>query len=268
VNANTGDGHKMGLWAGGVMEDAPLPTVIHPQGYNRLQGFFLFVNTRGKRFMNEDTWCQAKSVNVLKQPGGKDYAFALFDADWKQQMIAGMPYSGGMFNDNSASVYGMPFTGEREQMFLETGLRNGTVKQAETIDALAELIDVPKGQLRETVSRYNRCVEDKDDTDFGKREELLFPIVKPPFYASKFGPAILAVMGGLLVDTRLRVEDKAQAPIPGLYAIGNVAGGLYGVDYPTIIPGNGHGRAVAWGYLAAKYAGEDYFQFRSDSAER
>ena len=52
--ANTGDGHKMGLWAGGVMEDGPLPTVMHPQGYNRLSMFFLFVNIRGDRFMNED----------------------------------------------------------------------------------------------------------------------------------------------------------------------------------------------------------------------
>jgi fumarate reductase flavoprotein subunit len=68
---------------------------------------------------------------------------------------------------------------------------------------------------------------------------------------------MLAVAGGLLVNTRLQVEDKDQNPIPGLYAVGNVAGGLYGVDYPTIIPGNSHGRAVAWGYLAGSNAVED-----------
>jgi predicted oxidoreductase len=100
-------------------------------------------------------------------------------------------------------------------------------------------------------------VENKDDTEFGKRPELLFPIKKPPFYASKFGPAILAVTGGLLVDTRLRVLDCEHRPIPGLYAVGNVAGGLYGIDYPTLIPGNSHGRALTWGYLAGKNAIED-----------
>lgn len=257
AGANTGDGHKMGLWVGGVMEDKPLPTIMHPQGYNRLQSFFLFVNTRGERFMNEDTWCQAKSLNVLKQPGNVDYAYAIMDADWREQLLKGMPYSGGLFNDNSISVYGEPFTGEREQMFLETGLENGQVQQADTIEELAEKIEVPAHKLRETVDTYNKMVEKMDDTQFGKRAEVLFPIKKPPFYASKFGPAMLAVTGGLITDTHLRVVDKEHRPIPGLYAVGNVAGGLYGIDYPTLIPGNSHGRALTWGYLAAKNALED-----------
>ena len=255
--ANTGDGHKMGLWAGGVMEDGPLPTVMHPQGYNRLQAFFLFVNIRGDRFMNEDTWCQAKSVNVLKQPGNVDYAYSIFDADWLEQLVTGMKYSGGMFNDNSLSVYGEPFTGALEAGFLESGLKNGTVARADTVEALAECVGIAPDRLRAAVDRYNGHAERKDDSDFGKRPELLFPIRKPPFYASKFGPAMLAVVGGLLTDTRLRVLDAGQNPIPGLYAVGNVAGGLYGVDYPTLIPGNSHGRAVTWGYLAARNALED-----------
>jgi succinate dehydrogenase/fumarate reductase flavoprotein subunit len=257
AGANTGDGHKMGLWVGGVMEDHPLPTIMHPQGYNRLQSFFLFVNSRGERFMNEDTWCQAKSLNILKQPGNVDYAYAIMDADWREQLLKGMPYSGGLFNDNSLSIYGEPFTGEREQMFLDTGLKNGQVQQADTIEELAEKIEIPPQKLRETVDTYNAMVEKKDDSQFGKRAELLFPIKKPPFYASKFGPAMLAVTGGLITDTHLRVVDKEHRPIPSLYAAGNVAGGLYGVDYPTLVPGNSHGRALTWGYLAARFAIED-----------
>lgn len=255
--ANTGDGHKMGLWAGGVMEDGPLPTVMHPQGYNRMQAFFLYVNIRGDRFMNEDTWCQAKSLNVLKQPGNVDYAYSIFDSNFQEQLIAGMPYSGGLFNDNSASIYGKPFTGEREAAFVETGLQNGMVVKADTIEALAKLIGIDAHKLCDTVSRYNAHVDSHDDSEFGKKPELLFPIRQAPFYAAKFGPAMLAVTGGLLVDTRLRVLDAAHHPIPGLYAVGNVAGGLYGVDYPTIIPGNSHGRALTWGYLAGKNALED-----------
>lgn len=258
--ANTGDGHKMGLWAGGIMEDAPFPTIIHPQGYSRMQAFFLFVNTRGDRFMNEDTWCQAKSVNVLKQPGNVDYAYSIFDADWKAQMIAGMPYSGGLFNDNSFCVYGDPFTADWEEKFVRSGLDNGLIVQADTIEELAVKIDIDPSKLAAVVSRYNMHVDNKDDPDFGKRPELLFPIKKPPFFASKFGPAVLAVTGGLLTDTRLRVLDGDQNPISGLYAVGNVAGGLYGVDYPTIIPGNSHGRAVTWGYLAGRYIIEDSAQ--------
>lgn len=255
--ANTGDGHKMGLWVGGAIEDQALPTIMHPQGYNRMQAFFLFVNNNGDRFMNEDTWCQAKSLNVLKQPGGVDYAFSIFDADWQAQIMAGMPYSGGLFNDNSTSVFGAPFTGEKERDFIESGLTNGLVVKADTIDELAKEMGIPAQRLCTTVNRYNDLVAVKEDLDYGKRPELLFPIGKPPFYASKFGPAMLAVTGGLLVDTHLRVLDEQSEPITGLYAIGNVAGGLYGVDYTTVIPGNSHGRAVTWGYLASKYALED-----------
>jgi succinate dehydrogenase/fumarate reductase flavoprotein subunit len=257
AGANTGDGHKMGLWAGAVMEDAPLAAVIHPQGYSRMQAFFLFVNVKGNRFMNEDTWCQAKSLNVLRQPGHTDYAFAIFDSDWRAQMIKGMPYSGGLFNDNSASVYGQPFNGDFETKFIETGLKNGNVVCADTIDDLALRAKLPPGNLKRTVDRYNELVKAGDDRDYGKRNEVMFPIAKAPFYASKFGPAKLAVTGGLLVDTGLRVENEDMDPIPGLYAVGNVAGGLYGVDYPTIIPGNSHGRAITWGYLAARTAIED-----------
>jgi succinate dehydrogenase/fumarate reductase flavoprotein subunit len=255
--ANTGDGHKMGLWVGGAMEEPPFPTIMHPQGYNRMQAFFLFVNTDGDRFMNEDTWCQAKSINVLKQPGGVDYAYSIFDSDWQAQMIEGMPYSGGLFNDNSYSAFGAPFTGEKERVFIESGLISGLVVKADTLDELAIKIHVPAQKMSAAVSRYNGLVARKEDPDFGKRPELLFPIRKAPFYASKFGPAMLAVTGGLLVDTHLRVVDGRNNPIPGLYAVGNVAGGLYGVDYTTIIPGNSHGRAVTWGYLAAGNALED-----------
>src|SRR5690606_4837599 len=59
---NTGDGHKMGMWAGGHMEMGPLPTMIHLIKYAWYCFGFLYVNTEGKRFMNEDTWIQAKSI--------------------------------------------------------------------------------------------------------------------------------------------------------------------------------------------------------------
>jgi succinate dehydrogenase/fumarate reductase flavoprotein subunit len=239
------------------MEDGPLPTVMHPQGYNRMQAFFLFVNIRGDRFMNEDTWCQAKSLNVLKQPGNVDYAYSIFDADWREQMVAGMPFSGGLFNDNSASLYGKPFTGEREEAFVQSGLENGMIVKADTIGELAEKLGIDPKKLCNTVNKYNEAADNGDDREFGKRPELLFPIRKASFYAAKFGPAMLVVTGGLLVDTRLRVLDAEQHPVPGLYAAGNVAGGLYGVDYPTIIPGNSHGRALTWGYLAGRNVLED-----------
>ncbi|HHX74005.1 MAG TPA: FAD-binding protein, partial [Firmicutes bacterium] len=48
------------------------------------------------------------------------------------------------------------------------------------------------------------------------------------FYALKWGAALLNVHGGVIIDTKMRVLDKDHKPIPGLLAVGNVSGGLYG----------------------------------------
>ena len=47
----------------------------------------------------------------------------------------------------------------------------------------------------------------------------------------------------------MRVLNEEGAPVPGLYAIGNTAGGRYGVDYPILIAGNSPGTALTFGYL-------------------
>ncbi len=80
---------------------------------------------------------------------------------------------------------------------------------------------------------------------------MLTSIDRPPYYALKFGPAILNVFGGAVTDTKMRVLDKSFNPIPGLYAVGNVAGGLHGVDYPLLLNGNSHSRALVWAREAA-----------------
>lgn len=69
----------------------------------------------------------------------------------------------------------------------------------------------------------------------------------------KFGATMLVVVGGLRIDHRLRVIDKELDPVQGLYAIGNVCGGRYGSDYPMLTPGNSHGSAMTFGYLAGEF---------------
>ena len=49
----------------------------------------------------------------------------------------------------------------------------------------------------------------------------------------------------------MHVLDNNANPIPGLFAIGNVSGGLYGVDYPLLLNGNSHARAITWAREAA-----------------
>ncbi len=255
IGQNTGDGHRMGLWAGGAFQDTPFPTMIHPQAFSWYQFCFLFVNKRGERFMNEDTWVQARSLQTMMQPE-VPWAYAIFDSKWPEYVPQTLPYGGGMFWDNWRA-YGQEWTPDMTQATIDEYIEKGEWGwKADTLEELAEKIEVPVDTFVKTVARLNELVEAGQDVDFGRRKELLFPIKDPPFYALKFGGALLTVVGGLSVDTKLRVLDANQNPVPGLYAVGNVSGDLYGTDYPIQIPGNSHGRCLTWGYLVGKAINE------------
>jgi fumarate reductase flavoprotein subunit len=249
---NTGDGHKMGYWAGGAFENAPWALSLHLIAYAYYCFFFLHVNRQGKRFMNEDTWIQAKAIRCLMQPNG-DWAFTIFDSKWYDECAKLAQYGGGQFVDSLGAVYGRPWTENNDtKKALEHYISNGLCAKCETIEELAAQIHVPAENLIQTVRRYNELKERGEDLDYGKRPNLLTSIDKPPYYALKWGPALLNVFGGLLIDRSMRVLDKEHEPVPGLLAVGNVSGGLYGVDYPLLLSGNSHGRALTWARAAAE----------------
>ena len=62
AGCNTGDGHKMALWAGATLAEEVFPLMMHPQHYAWCNYFFLFVNKDGKRFMNEDCYVQGRAT--------------------------------------------------------------------------------------------------------------------------------------------------------------------------------------------------------------
>lgn len=253
VGQNTGDGHRLGLWAGGTFEEGPFPLMMHPQAYFYANFCFLFVDHKGKRFMNEDNYIQGKCNALLSR--NMNYAWSLIDSDWKTKIPATLPYGGGIFWDIDHAP-GEDFPTEIISAMLERGIKSGNVQKAETIEELAQFIGVPAETLVDTVNRYNHCVQSGCDEDFGKRPELLIALDKPPYYALKFGPAVLSVVGGLKVDCKMNVLDEFGECVDGLFAIGNAAGGRYGVDYPMIIPGNSHGTALTFGYLLGEYLAE------------
>ncbi len=249
---NTGDGHKMGYWAGGAFENAPWALSLHLIAYAYYCFFFLHVNRQGNRFMNEDTWIQAKAIRCLMQPHG-DWAFTIFDSKWYDECAKLAQYGGGQFVDSLGAVYGRPWTENNDtQKAIENYIANGLCARCDTLEELAEKIDVPADNLARSVARYNELYELGEDLDYGKRANLLTRIDKPPYYALKWGPALLNVFGGLLIDTKMRVLNKDREPVPGLFAVGNVSGGFYGVDYPLLLSGNSHGRALTWARSAAE----------------
>jgi fumarate reductase flavoprotein subunit len=249
VGANTGDGHKMGMWVGGQMQASPLPPMIHPQADAYFHAAFLFLNTKGRRFMNEATWVQGKSLAIMNQPG--HYAWAICDANWLTQLKAGLPKGGGMFWDWFRS-YPDPFDDSMAQVLMQSDLQSGKALQANDLGALAAAIGVDAATMIAEISRYNALVDGSADLDFYKDPLFLGKISDPPFIAMKVGPALLSVVGGLMTDTSLNVLDANGNGIAGLYAVGNVAGGVFASDYPINIPGCSHGRCLTWGYVVAE----------------
>jgi succinate dehydrogenase/fumarate reductase flavoprotein subunit len=252
---NVGDGHKLGYWAGGAFQDGPWATMMHPQAAAGFHGPFLFVNPEGKRFMSEATWVQGKCVGVIEN-GKAPYAWSIFDADWKTYLLESLPVGGGMFWD-TFRMFGSSYEEAVESISqqVEGGLQDGTGNfvQADSIEALAGLIDIPADVLTATVERYNGMAKAGEDTDFFKEQVFVTPIEKGPFIAAKVGTGLLAVCGGLHVSDDLEVLDESDKPVPGLYAVGNVMGDIYAVDYPINIQGNSHGRCLTFGYLLGEH---------------
>src|SRR6478609_2574623 len=143
--------------------------------------------------------------------------------------------------------------------------KHGTVKKADSIEALALEIGVPAAALSETIVRFNGFARTGVDADFHRGESAYDkyysdPTVKPnpslhsidqgPFYAVKIVPGDLGTKGGLVTDERARVLRPDGSVIDGLYAAGNVSAAGLGHTYAG--PGATIGPALAFGYLAAE----------------
>ena len=211
VGVNTGDGHKMGMWAGAQLQDLPFPTMMHPQAFCWFHGPFLFVNDNGERFMCEDTWVQGKSLAINRQPNGE--AWSIFDANWETDLVDGLPYGGGMFWD-SFRPYGsdLNLAPEYFKTQIPTYIESGMAYQADTLDELAEKIGCDVETFKATVERYNGMCEAGEDTDYYKKPVFLTPVKEGPFYALKVGPALLAVTGGLKTNVDFQCLEPKESP--------------------------------------------------------
>lgn len=261
--ANTGDGHKMALWAGAVMEDGPYAHLSHASG-NGAIGInpYLMVNRDGMRFMNEDAGGQDIENAIKRQ---KDLvAFQIFDNAWRDQLEA-FPQVHGSVNHfveakdeaEMDTVIHIFVAGYTSDSYFQEGLDSGAILQADTLEELAELIEVPADQFAATVKRYNELVAQGKDEDYCKKPEYLFPVEKAPFFAVPFNDAgMLVLLGGIDCNEQCQALGPNKEPIEGLYVAGNTMGGRFFMDYPVLIGGMSHSMALTFGRLAAKCASQ------------
>ena len=244
---NTGDGHKMGMWIGAAMDEfphAPMYFDFAVPGAPILADAlmrqpWLNVNERGQRYGNEELPYAYLCNAQRQQPGNARWA--IWDAKWPEEapsfkVVACKDMRTNFHNPDNVAQY----------------IEKGFIRSAESLEELAQKIEVPKDVFLATVARYNDLAKKGTDDDYGKRAACLTTIEKPTFYASPLGTALLVTLGGLKINEQLQVLDQELKVIPGLYAAGNASGNYYANDYCVNLPGNSHGRAFTFGYLAGK----------------
>lgn len=247
---NTGAAHQAALDVGAsvdLMDQAWWsPGLTHPDGRSAFALWFtggIFVNQQGARFVNESAPYDRLGREMIRQIDSG----ALQLPCWM------------VYDDREGEVPPVKATNV-SMVETERYRAEGLWQTADTLDGLAQLIGVPAAKLIRTVQRFNALVAGGEDKDFGRGNEAydrafsggklpLVPIDKPPFHAAAFGLSDLGTKGGLRTDTRARVLDASDRPIPGLYAAGNTMAAVSGTAYPG--GGNPIGASMLFSHLAA-----------------
>ena len=251
---NTGDGINMAMAAGAqpagqwgdyhsAVLDARSPKIECGVTalYNYQMG--IFVDKEGNRFLDEgedfrDHTYVKFSKFIVEQAGGE--AWCLFD----QQAY------------------------QREE-FARAWRPVGPPLQADTLRELAEMMDVPRENLLDTIGNFNAAIQpgeyDLDRLD-GKRTSGItpaksnwaLPLDHPPYVAIPVTGGITFTFGGLKCDTTARVIDTRGQLMEGLYVAGETMGEIFYFNYPgasSVIRGAVYGRIAARDAAARAKAG-------------
>ena len=177
----------------------------------------ILVNHEGKRFCNEMDTRDVVSAAILKQTKGK--VFLIFDQGVRKSLAS-----------------------------IETYANQHLLKEGATVAELAKVIGIPAADLETTLNSYNAQQKAGIDETFGRSAaQMTAALETAPYYAVCVTPAIHHTMGGLSVNTDTQVLRADGTPIPGLYAAGEVTGGLHGANR---LGGNGVADIVVNGRLA------------------
>jgi succinate dehydrogenase/fumarate reductase flavoprotein subunit len=254
---NTGDGYKMGYWAGASLQlhHAPMTHVMGGTGgVNETHGSsmgvmgaapYLRLNWRGERFMNEDISNVNDEYQIDIQPRRQYLMF--WDSKFPEYSDLVGLFPASQESIDAAIGEGKCFKGET----LEELLNNikGT-------DGVAGYDDVAKAVALKSIERYNGIVANGFDEDFNKAPKYLKPLASGPFYAQLSGTALCLTVigGGLESDKEAHVLDKERNIIPGLYAGGNIQGNRFAIKYPFKLGGASHCMAMFYGKVAGENA--------------
>jgi len=211
-----------------------------------IPGWLTLVNRDGRRFCNE-TAPYGIMDGLMAEQG--DVAFAVFD---HRRLVEATELGVARYKQS------IPGSTKRQSPhwnldIIEMMLKEGKVHRTDSLGELAAAIGVPADHLQATVDRVNELVELHEDIDYLKDPKFLEPIAEGPFYAVEVRPATCCFTAcGLRIDRDARVLDESGRPIAGLFAAGEVTGGVIGPRY--VGSGNSYGNCVTMGRVAGQSA--------------
>lgn len=182
----------------------------------------ILINAEGKRFIDEVGTRDVVSAAEIAQTGS--YSWLVVD----QAMV-----------DNSSVIQGY--------------IKKGYTVTGATYEELAKAMGVDGAALAETMNNWNGYVEAKNDPDFG-RTSFANPLNTAPYYAIKVTAGVHHTMGGLKINPNTEVLNENGEVIPGLFAAGEVTGGVHGANR---LGGNAVADFTVFGRIAGA-AASDY----------
>ncbi|HVO46661.1 MAG TPA: FAD-dependent oxidoreductase [Steroidobacteraceae bacterium] len=268
IKTNTGDGLKMAMRVGamlGNMREAwwmpviEVPLEVNSMGrqlltYERTMPGTLMINRHGRRFTNE-----ASNYNA--------FGAAFHEQDVSRFEYANLP-CWLIFNQDFYARW--PFVGGLSDTFTTAARPPSWIPRADSLEELGRQLGVDSAQLVRTIDRFNQHARAGHDPDFrrgesandiwwgdpawrGDKRATLGPLEKGPYYAVEVKSGALGTKGGPQTNVDAQVLDVDGAPIPGLYAAGNVMASPMGMTYgggggtlgPGMVFGFRAGRAAA-----------------------
>lgn len=184
----------------------------------------ILVNANGERFVDEVGTRDVVSAAEIAQPGS--YSWLIVD-----QAMA----------DASSVIQGY--------------IKKGYTKTGATYEELAKELDVDPAAFANTMETWNGYVEAKNDPDFG-RTSFANPLNNGPYYAIKVTAGVHHTMGGVTINSATEVLKEDGTVIPGLFAAGEVTGGVHGANRLG-------GTAVADFVVFGRIAGESAANYAS-----
>lgn len=222
----TGDGIKMAKEVNSQLIDMKhvqlLPMPADRFGPTINVDNVIFINKDGLRYVKEDGRRDEICLATFAQKDGQYY----------------------MINDSQIIPQDRKTTSGQN---LDELIKKGTVIEAPTLKELAKEIGVPEKTLVKTINEFNEAVEKKSDS-FG-RQIWGNKIEKGPFYATLRFPALHHTMGGVKINEQAQVIDTNNVPINGLYAAGEVTGGIHGANR---LGGNAITDIIVFGRIAGE----------------